>query len=653
MFSIRILLITLLCLSLDLAHAQEPQCPSFTDVNLNIYQWEEEKFNLSENGLGSFSSENPFPGKRNNAATWTDNKGDLWLYGGVVNYLSSTEACFSDLWKYEVASQSWTFIEMPGQAGGNVNKQPANYTGSGPKHPGSRAYSVSWTDSSGNLWLFGGIGYPLNSTHRSKLSDVWKFDTTTLTWEWIIAPDKPLPADYINNLNTTGSHPYPAARIYTGAADDGAGKLWIFGGEQGSPLNLNDLWSYDTTARAWTFHAYQGIPVWGSATSYRSYYEGANVYPGSRQNPACWVDDAGDFYMFGGKGSNHTYGLFALNDLWKYDVSENKWELKTQPGQIGSGGTFASQPNGVYSGENQVPGAREKMVAKKDSKGNFILFGGSNSDRGYSDLWMYQPSLEKWSFLSQRNQWSETEVLNERESYVGDLIRPGRRISNTGWISKSPDELYIFAGGYNLVWSDLWKLPLDNAALNVSINEGASQVVELPFTGNAATDVLTILSQPENVEVSIVPDSVNLITATASFGFYGQDSMIVKLSGSGECEDQTLKVNFNVAKADPCSAVSDRTVHINTDEGNLVELFVPSEALSYSNYDLIITQAPSRGTVTTNAGGRLRYKVTGVNPGTDTVRYKIKTSECESAEGTLTFQINNEGSSDISEWGLY
>ncbi|NVM52731.1 MAG: hypothetical protein HWN66_03425 [Candidatus Helarchaeota archaeon] len=39
--------------------------------------------------------------------------------------------------------------------------------------PGARAYSVSWTDTAGNLWLFGGDGY--DNASVGLLNDLWKY----------------------------------------------------------------------------------------------------------------------------------------------------------------------------------------------------------------------------------------------------------------------------------------------------------------------------------------------------------------------------------------------------------------------------------------------------------------------------------------------
>src|ERR1035437_9339374 len=50
--------------------------------------------------------------------------------------------------------------------------------------PGGREQAVSWTDSTGALWLFGGYGYDA-SGGNDYLNDLWKYDPATKNWTWI------------------------------------------------------------------------------------------------------------------------------------------------------------------------------------------------------------------------------------------------------------------------------------------------------------------------------------------------------------------------------------------------------------------------------------------------------------------------------------
>jgi hypothetical protein len=50
--------------------------------------------------------------------------------------------------------------------------------------PGSREGAATWIDTSGNLWLFGGIGYDANDS-AGLLNDLWQFNPTTQLWTWM------------------------------------------------------------------------------------------------------------------------------------------------------------------------------------------------------------------------------------------------------------------------------------------------------------------------------------------------------------------------------------------------------------------------------------------------------------------------------------
>src|SRR5687768_6036017 len=49
--------------------------------------------------------------------------------------------------------------------------------------PGSRSESMGWTDTAGNLWLFGGHGN--GASTGGYLNDLWKYNTTTNQWAYI------------------------------------------------------------------------------------------------------------------------------------------------------------------------------------------------------------------------------------------------------------------------------------------------------------------------------------------------------------------------------------------------------------------------------------------------------------------------------------
>ena len=98
------------------------------------------------------------PGARGGSTTWTDGSGNFWLFGGIGYDVNDTSGELNDLWKFDPATGAWTWEE-----GSNTYGASGTYgtlgTAAAGNIPGARVGSATWTDGSGNVWLFGGVGY--------------------------------------------------------------------------------------------------------------------------------------------------------------------------------------------------------------------------------------------------------------------------------------------------------------------------------------------------------------------------------------------------------------------------------------------------------------------------------------------------------------
>lgn len=110
--------------------------------------------------------------------------------------------------------------------------------------PGALQTALSWTDSSGHFWLFGGNGID-SAGGTGLLNDLWKYANSE--WTWISA------AKLINQNGMYGSQGslapgnVPGARFETVGWVDANGSLWLFSGygaAGGTEDRLNDLWKY-------------------------------------------------------------------------------------------------------------------------------------------------------------------------------------------------------------------------------------------------------------------------------------------------------------------------------------------------------------------------------------------------------------------------
>ena len=75
-------------------------------------------------------------------------------------------------------ANEWTWV-----SGSNVGNAKGVYgtlgVAAASNVPGNRMNAVSWIDSSGNLWLFGGVG------SSSPTNDLWEFNPSTKQWTWM------------------------------------------------------------------------------------------------------------------------------------------------------------------------------------------------------------------------------------------------------------------------------------------------------------------------------------------------------------------------------------------------------------------------------------------------------------------------------------
>jgi N-acetylneuraminic acid mutarotase len=362
--------------------------------------------------LGEPAGDN-VPSGRSSAVSWTDAKGNLWLFGGTDFDSNGEPRYLNDLWEFNPSTNQWTWIS--GSATANQSGLYGTLGTAAPGNvPGSRDNAVSWTDSKGNLWMFGGAGYD-SAGNQGNLNDLWKFSPTTNQWTWISGSDAMNQLAVPGTLQKAAAGNVPAARNGAVSWVDHNGNFWLFGGvgvenpSEALGSYLNDLWEFNPTSGEW---AWMG----GTAATVTYTISQPGIYgtlqvpatgnvPGTRTGAVGWTDSKGNLWMFGGTGydSSNTQGL--LNDLWEFNPSRNEWAWMGGSASVTANcftiDDLCGQP-GVYGkltvqAFGNTPGGRYFSVGWLDSKGNFWLLGGNGFDfkdnRGYlNDLWEFQPN---------------------------------------------------------------------------------------------------------------------------------------------------------------------------------------------------------------------------------------------------------------------
>ena len=404
-------------------------------------------------GTKGVPSPSNVPGAREGPVSWIDSQGNLWLFGGYVYDWTYTGYLYNDLWKYAPAAQNWTWVsgsdtrDHAGIYGTKGISDPSNV-------PGSRSVAVSWIDSQGNLWLFGGSGLD-SAGVVSYLNDLWKFDPATVEWTWVSGADSSNQPGVYGTKGIASPSNVPGARDRAVSWLDSQGNLWLFGGHGVASANdwgsLNDLWRFDPATVEWTWIS--GSDTTSQAGTYgtKGVPSPSNI-PGARSGPVSWIDSQGNLWLFGGYGGVGFLDFF--NDLWKFDLSTLEWTWVSGSNTVNQAGTYVTK--GVPDRLN-VPGARMGAVSWIDLEDRLWLFGGG----GLNDVWKFDPATVEWTWVSGAD-FSNQQGVYGTKGIASPSNVPGARVDAASWID-SQGNLWLFGGkgGPDAdtagSWNDLWR----------------------------------------------------------------------------------------------------------------------------------------------------------------------------------------------------
>ena len=431
-------------------------------------------------GTQGVPSSSNFPGSQSEATTWTDASGNLWLFGGTQSDSSGTNGTGNDLWRYNPSTSQWTWM-----GGGTIdatNTAEGNYgtlgVAAASNLPPGRVGAVGWTDASGNFWLFGGTAFADISSHYETVyyNDLWKYSTATNQWTWMGGSDTPTVSGFASGVFGTKGTPstanIPSSRYGSASWTDQSGNLWLMGGSgvdsTGTTAMLNDLWRYSPSSGQWTWmtgNSIVGINNGLSGTTSGVYgsqgVASSGNTPGGRFQGASWIDASGNFWLFGGWGSDSTGTTGLLNDLWEYSPSANTWTWVSGSTNLptNTSGLFEA-PAGVYGiqgtpSASNVPGGRYVGAAWTDASGSFWLFGGvgadsTDTDGLLNDVWVFSPASNQWTWMGGSTTANATAVYGtEGVASASNTPRLAHRCC-TGWIRPT-------TYGCSVVWEDSYQ----------------------------------------------------------------------------------------------------------------------------------------------------------------------------------------------------
>ncbi len=490
------------------------------------------------------------PSGRYQGAFWTDLQGNFWLFGGFLPY-----GYGNDLWKYDIVTNQWTWMNGPQY----VTDQNGNWgvlgVPSPNNYPPARTFGPNcWTDKNGDLWLFGGYGFDKNS-NQGGLSDLWRYNIATNQWTWIWGSDTVNKAPIYGTIGVAANTNDPGSRAEckSGWVDDN-NNLWMYGGQDGATAQTvvnvrSDVWKYDIAANQWTWmkgpSSMNSGPIWGTQQ-----VEAAANNPAARLSFTKWKGKDNNFYVFAGGNSS-----IARNDLWRFNPFTNNWAYMSGSKAVNNQGTYNGQ---CMPDSNTFPQARieNQTVATSTCTEVFWSFGGFKTltnTQSFNDLWLYNLTTNKWTWVSGGN---ATNIVNVPGPIGVGL--PGNKIGSRGGVyiwTDALNNLWIFGGlAYDSTTAalglknDLWRFQPDSTCFDA----GFSSVLNLdgPQDLDICPGDTTSMSLPSNINLSIQPNNDYVFNSDSSrITFSPSTSTTYTVTGSekGICAGKdTIVFTINV-----------------------------------------------------------------------------------------------------------
>jgi len=381
------------------------------------------------------------PGGRQCAATWADNSGNLWLFGGYGYDTIGNLLPMSDLWRFSISNRQWTWISGPTVGGQNGIYGTLGVPGTN-NSPGARAEASSWTDSAGNFWLFGGDGFDAVG-NETPMNDLWKYAGGQ--WTWMGGSNIGMQNGIYGVLGVAADTNMPGGRFAPVIWPEASGDIWMLGGlgyDETNPINgeLNDLWKLSNGVWTWMGGSKlkQQPGIYGTLGT-----PSPNNIPGARYGASGWTDSSGDFWVFGGYAFDSRGAISQINDQWKY--SGGQWTWVAGPNVVNQHGTYGTM--GIPAAAN-IPGGRQSSATWVDASGNAWMFGGNGFDSAgaapwLNDLWKF--SGGEWTWIGGANAGSQIPTYGTQGTlFPGNT--PGGRFFLTQWVDRKGN-LWLF-GGY-------------------------------------------------------------------------------------------------------------------------------------------------------------------------------------------------------------
>jgi N-acetylneuraminic acid mutarotase len=566
------------------------------------------------------------PGGRYLANRWIDSGGNFWLFGGYAIDADGDQGFPGDLWEFNPSTNEWAWMggssTVPSTSandGGNPGVYGILGVPAAGNIPGGREGSVSWTDSSGNFWLFGGYGVDTNG-NLGVLNDMWEFNPSANEWTWMGGSST---ADQVGEYGALGAPAagnIPGSRWLAASWTDLNGNFWLFGGQGYNAQTFavpDDLWEFNPSTNQWTWMGGSQTASTPSGVYGTMGVPAAGNIPGGRWQASSWTDKSGNLWFFAGVGYDTNDVQGYLNDLWLFNPSMNEWAWMGGSNTVppptaqnvgGNPGVYGTL--GVAAAGN-IPGGRHEANSWTDNSGNLWLFSGAGYDAndtwgGLNDLWEFNTSANEWAWMggSSTVPCSYCSIPGVYGTLgvpaAGNI--PGSRDSAPSWIDSSGN-VWLFGGlgsdanNNGGLLNDLWKYQF-------------------------ATPGFALSDSPSSLSVAQGTSGTTTVTVTYWGGFTGSVSLAASGLPSGVtasfATNPTTGTSVLTLTASSTAAVGSATITITGTSGSLTATTTVALTVNPAP-NFTLSASPASLSIVQGASGTSTISVTGQNGFTGSV----------------------------------
>lgn len=315
-------------------------------------------------------------------------------------------------------------------------------------YPPARHSAISWTDTAGNFWIYGGATPYVQGSPTTSLADLWKFDPLANVWTYVAGT--PFDASTIGygNPKAVKHSIMDFDSINKPGAAQSSGFSWVTPDNHFwflNGLNTADFWQYDPATNRWAW-----MGDWPTRIIDTTGAIGSS--PGRRMEGCAWVGPDGNPWLFGGYSSAMLWQGY-YSDFLYFDRQAMGWIWKA--GAVDGGQPSAPGPLDIAS-TTYTPGSRACFTYWQDTLFNFYLSGGFKATgpfngaqlNYYQDVWRYSPATAQWTLQRGTGLPETTAPQWGLCALPADPLNnsfAGARQNNALW--KLCEDLLVFYGG--------------------------------------------------------------------------------------------------------------------------------------------------------------------------------------------------------------